>query len=123
MSVRRSHAEPCGKKLPAILTPPMKAMMIGLGKNPFPTNVEKIGRRIIVTGVPARNADKRVERPKVIRTARKILSFTTLTSPLDINSDKPKSDKEFERINKTAKTMMIFHAISFFRSEKLDFFE
>jgi len=123
MSVRRSQAEPCGKKLPAILTPPMKAMMIGLGKNPFPTIAEKIGRRIMVTGVPARKADKRVERPKVISTARKILSFTTLTSPVDINSDKPNKDKEFERINKIAKTMMIFHAISFFRSEKLVFFE
>jgi len=48
-----------------------------------------------------------------------MLSFTTLRSPIDINSDKPKSDKEFERINKTEKAMIIFHAISFFRSEKL----
>jgi hypothetical protein len=123
MRVRRSHADPCGKKLPAILTPPMKAMMIGLGKNPLPIIAEKIGRRIMVTGVPARNADNRVERPRVISTARKMLLFTTLTSPLDINSDKPKSDKEFERINKTAKTIIIFHAISFLRSEKLNFFE
>ena len=68
--MRRSHAEPCGKKLPAMLTPLMKAMMIGLGKKPFPMKVEKIGRRMIVTGVPARNADKIEEIPKVIKTAR-----------------------------------------------------
>ena len=121
--MRRSHAEPCGKKLPAILTPPMKAIIIGFGKNPFPTIAEKIGRRIMVTGVPARNADKRVERPKVISTARKMLSFTTLIIPVEINSEKPKPDKEFERMNKIAKIIMIFHEISFFRSEKLEFFE
>ena len=66
----RSHAEPCGKKLPAILTPPMKAMMMGLGKKPSPIRAEKIGRRIIVTGVPARNADRREETLNVINTAR-----------------------------------------------------
>jgi hypothetical protein len=121
--VRRSHAEPCGKKLPAILTPPMKAIIIGLGKNPFPTIAAKIGRRIIVTGVPARIADKNDERTKVINTARKMLSFTTLRSPVEISSDKPKNDKEFERMNKIAKAMMIFHSISFLRSEKLEFFE
>ena len=121
--MRRSHAEPCGKKFPAILTPPMNAMMIGLGKNPFPTIEAKIGRRIIVTGVPARIADKKDEMPKVINTARKMLSFITLRSPVEINSHKPKNDREFERINKIAKTMIIFHSISFLRSEKLDFFE
>jgi len=68
--VRRSHAEPCGKKLPAILTPLMKAMMIGLGKRKFPSSAEKIGRRMMVMGVPARNADKREERPNVTNTAR-----------------------------------------------------
>ena len=68
--MRRSHAEPCGKKLPAILTPLMNAMMIGLGKKPSPMSAEKIGRRIMVTGVPARNADKREERLNVINTAR-----------------------------------------------------
>jgi len=68
--VRRSQAEPCGKKLPAILTLLMKAMMIGLGKKNCPVSAEKIGRRMIVTGVPARNADKRVEMPNVINTAR-----------------------------------------------------
>ena len=65
-----SHAEPCGKKLPAILTPPMKAIIIGLGKKPSPMIAEKIGRRMMVTGVPARNADMREVMPKVINTAR-----------------------------------------------------
>ena len=68
--VRRSHAEPCGKKFPAMLTPLMKAMIIGLGKKPFPINAAKIGRRIMVTGVPARNADKTEEIPNVIKTAK-----------------------------------------------------
>ena len=68
--MRRSHAEPCGKKLPAMLTPLMKAMMMGLGKKPSPMNTEKIGRRMMVTGVPARNADKSEEMPNVINTAR-----------------------------------------------------
>lgn len=70
--VRISHAEPCGKKLPAMLTPLMKAIMMGLGKKPSPNfmNVEKIGRRMMVTGVPARNADKSEEMPNVINTAR-----------------------------------------------------
>lgn len=53
-----------------MLTPAMNAMMIGLGKNPSPMKAEKIGRRIMVTGVPARNADKREERLNVINTAR-----------------------------------------------------
>ena len=97
--------------------------MIGFGKNPFPTIAAKIGRRIMVTGVPARIADKKDDMTKVISTARKMLSFTTLRSPVEINSDKPKNDKEFERMNKIAKTMMIFHSISFLRSEKLEFFE
>ncbi len=68
--VRRSHAEPCGKKLPAMLTPLIKAIIMGLGKSPFHINVEKIGRRMMVTGVPARNADKSEEMPNVINTAR-----------------------------------------------------
>lgn len=70
--MRRSHAEPCGKKLPAILTPLMKAIMIGLGKKMggSPISAEKIGRRMMVTGVPARNADKKEERPNVTKTAR-----------------------------------------------------
>lgn len=68
--VRISHADPCGKKLPAILTPLMKAIIIGLGKKPSPIKLAIIGRRMMVTGVPARNADKREERPKVINTAR-----------------------------------------------------
>ena len=69
--MRRSQAEPCGKKLPAILTPPMKAMIIGLGKkSPSFIIAEKIGSRMIVTGVPARNADKREERLNVTKTAR-----------------------------------------------------
>jgi hypothetical protein len=55
-----------------MLTPPIKAIMMGLGKNPSPKfmNVEKIGRRMMVTGVPARNADKSEEIPKVMNTAR-----------------------------------------------------
>jgi len=57
--VRRSHAEPCGRKLPPILTPFMKVIMIGLGKKPFPLVAEKIGRRMRVTGVPARNVEKK----------------------------------------------------------------
>jgi len=48
----------------------MKAIMIGLGKKPSPMSVEKIGRRMMVTGVPARKADKRDERLNVINTAR-----------------------------------------------------
>ena len=55
--MRRSHAEPCGRKFPAMLTPLMKAMMIGLGKKPSPIISEIIGRSMMVTGVPARNAD------------------------------------------------------------------
>ena len=43
----------------------MKAIMIGLGKNPSPIIAEKMGRRMIVTGVPAKNADKREERLNV----------------------------------------------------------
>ena len=65
-----SQAEPCGKKLPPILTPPMKAIMIGLGKKPSPIIAEKIGRSMMVTGVPARNADKREEMHNVMNTAR-----------------------------------------------------
>jgi hypothetical protein len=101
----------------------MKAMMIGFGKNPFPTIAEKIGSSIMVTGVPARNADKRVERPKVTSTARKMLSSKKVTSPVEISSEKPKNDKEFESMNNTAKIMIIFQAISFFISEKLELFE
>ena len=48
----------------------MKAMIIGFGRENSPTRAEIIGRRMIVTGVPARNADKREERPNVISTAR-----------------------------------------------------
>jgi len=116
--VRRSHAEPCGKKLPAMLTPPMKAMMIGLGNKPSPMIAEKIGRRIIVTGVPARNADKNEEMLSVNKTARKILPFTKFINPVAINSEKPNLDREFERMNKIANVMMILHSISFLRSEK-----
>ena len=47
----------------------MKAIMIGLGKKPSATIAEKIGSRIIVTGVPARKADKREETPNVRKTA------------------------------------------------------
>ena len=61
--------------------------MIGLGKNePVFIIAEKIGRRRRVTGVPARNADKREESPNVINTARKMFSFITLTKPVEINS-------------------------------------
>ena len=48
----------------------MKAIIIGFGKKPSPMSDEKIGRRMMVTGVPARNADKMVEMPNVIKTAR-----------------------------------------------------
>jgi hypothetical protein len=50
----------------------MKAIMIGFGKKPSPVKMipEIIGRRRRVTGVPARNADKREERLNVIKTAR-----------------------------------------------------
>jgi hypothetical protein len=68
--VRRSAADPCGRKFPAILTPLMKAMIIGFGKGLELMSFEKIGRRIIVTGVPARNADKNEVIPNVINTAR-----------------------------------------------------
>ena len=64
-----SQADPWGKKLPAKLTPLMKAMMIGLGKNPSAIMAENIGSKIIVTGVPARKADKREETPNVRKTA------------------------------------------------------
>ena len=47
----------------------MKAMIIGLGKNPSATIAEKIGSKIIVTGVPARKADKREDTDKVKITA------------------------------------------------------
>ena len=103
----------------------MKAMMIGLGKieKPSPMIAEIIGRRMMVTGVPARNADMREDIPNVINTERYILPFDIFTKPVEINSEKPKLDKEFERINKTAKIMMIFHAISFLISEKLESLE
>jgi len=69
--VRRSHAEPCGKKFPAMLTPLMNAIMIGLGKKePSTIKDEKIGRSMMVTGVPAKNADKREEITNVSRTAK-----------------------------------------------------
>ena len=122
--MRRSHAEPCGKKFPAILTPPMKAMMIGLGKNePSPIIAEIIGRSMMVTGVPARNADKREEMPNVIRTAKNMLFPIASTKLFEINSEKPKWDKEFARMNKIANMMMILHEISFFKSENLVSFE
>jgi len=97
----------------------MKAIIIGLGKELSPMKTEKIGRRIIVTGVPARKADIREDIPNVINTARYMLLFNRLTKPEEINSEKPKNDKEFERMNRTAKTIIIFHTISFLMSEKL----
>jgi len=122
--VSRSHAEPCGKKFPAILTPPMNAIMIGLGKNePSTIKDEKIGRSMMVTGVPAKNADKRDEMPNVIITAKYMLLPNKLTKFVEISSEKPKYDKEFARMNKIAKIMMILHDISFFKSENLVFFE
>jgi hypothetical protein len=51
----------------------MNAIMMGLGKKLSPgilMNVAKIGRRMMVTGVPARNADKSEEILNVINTAR-----------------------------------------------------
>jgi hypothetical protein len=102
----------------------MKAMIIGLGKNnPSLITAEKIGRRRRVTGVPAKNADKREEIPKVIKTARYMLLFIKFTKPVEISSEKPNVVKEFVRINKIEKKMMSFHSISFLISEKLDFVE
>ena len=118
-----SHAEPCGRKFPAILTPPMKAIIIGLGKKPSPMIAEKIGRSMMVTGVPARNADMRVVMPNVINTARYMLLFTKLTKIVEINSEKPKYDKEFERINNIANVIIIFQSMSLLISENLEFLE
>ena len=116
--VRISQVEPCGKKLPAILTPLMKAMMIGLGKKPAPMIDDIIGRRMMVTGVPARNADKIVEMRSVINTARKMLLFDKVTKPVEINSEKPNSDNEFERMNMIVNKIRILNEISFLMSKK-----
>ena len=48
-----------------------------------------------------------------------MLSFNKLTKNEEINSEKPKYDNEFERMNKTANTIMILHTISFLIFEKL----
>jgi len=48
----------------------MNAMMIGFGRKPASTTPEKIGRRMIVTGVPARNAERSDDTPNVTKTAR-----------------------------------------------------
>jgi hypothetical protein len=50
-----------------------------------------------------------------------MLLFDKVTKLVEINSENPNVDKEFERINNIAKIMMIFQAISFLISEKLDF--
>ena len=117
-----SQAEPWGKKLPAKFTPLIKAIIIGLGKRLSLTIAAKIGKRIIVTGVPARKADKSEEIPSVINTARKMLSFITFPKADEINSENPNSVKELDRINKMAKTIIIFHEMSLFISEKLRVF-
>ena len=52
-----------------------------------------------------------------------MLLFDMFTRLADIKSEKPNSDKELERINNTAKTMMILHEISLLRSEKFVSFE
>jgi hypothetical protein len=117
-----SQAEPCGKKFPAKLTPLMKAMIMGLGKMLSATIAEKIGRRMIVTGVPARNADKSEEMLNVINTAMKILSFIIFPKIVAIKSENPNFVKEFERMNNIAKSIIIFHEISFLTSEKSELF-
>ncbi len=78
---------------------------------------------MMVTGVPARKADMREEMTNVINTAIYMLLFVKFTNPVEINSEKPKCDKEFERMNRIANIIMIFHAMSFFISEKLEFLE
>ena len=52
-----------------------------------------------------------------------MLSFIKLTKLVEINSEKPKYDKEFDRMNKIANVMMIFQSISLLISENLDFLE
>ena len=69
----------------------MNAIMIGLGKKePSTIKDEIIGRSMMVTGVPAKNADKRVEMPNVIITAKYMLLSDKLTKYVEINSEKPK---------------------------------
>ena len=70
-NVSRSQAEPWGRKFPAILTPAIKAMIIGFGNGKILTLAisAKIGKRMIVTGVPARKADMNEEITNVINTA------------------------------------------------------
>ena len=75
---------------------------MGLGKILSLTITEKIGRRIIVTGVPARKADKSEEIPSVMKTARKMLLLIRFCRIVEMNSEKPNSVKEFDRMNNIA---------------------
>ncbi|MBA7662029.1 hypothetical protein ES703_70052 [subsurface metagenome] len=52
-----------------------------------------------------------------------MLLFDMFTRPVEINSEKPNRDKEFERMNKIANIMMILNEISSFISENLEFLE
>ena len=73
-----------------MFTPPINAIIIGFGIGLINIISEKIGSKIIVTGVPAKKADNREEIPKINKMDRYTLLLVALDKIVEISDEKPK---------------------------------